>query len=70
VAQYSPFQLRVFAVRPGITGLAQISGRATLSFSEEVALDLKYIEEWSLLLDLTILIKTVFTVVRGRGDGG
>ena len=67
VARYSPEQRRVFAVKPGVTGLAQISGRSNLSFEEEVRLDLQYIEEWSMLLDLWILWRTVFTVFSRKG---
>lgn len=59
---YSQQQRRVFAVKPGITGLAQISGRSNLRFEEEVRLDLQYIEEWSLFLDLWILWRTFFVV--------
>jgi exopolysaccharide biosynthesis polyprenyl glycosylphosphotransferase len=62
VERYSSAERRVFAVRPGITGLAQVSGRSTLTFKEEVRLDLQYIEEWSLLLDLWILWRTIFVV--------
>lgn len=65
VKLYTSYQRRVFAVKPGATGLAQISGRSDLSFDEEVALDLKYIEEWSQLTDLWIIWRT-FVVVFGR----
>lgn len=65
VKLYTSYQRRVFAVKPGMTGLAQVSGRSDLSFDEEVALDLKYIEEWSLLRDLWIIWRT-FVVVMGR----
>ena len=54
-------------MKPGITGLAQVSGRSDLEFEEEVRLDLQYIEEWSLALDLWILWRTVFVVFRGEG---
>lgn len=67
VARYHATQRRVFAVKPGITGLAQISGRSDLSFDDEVRLDMRYVEEWSLLLDLWILWRTVFVVMKGRG---
>ena len=67
VDRYSLEQRRVFAVKPGVTGLAQVSGRSDLSFEEEVRLDLQYIEEWSLMLDLWILWRTVFTVCSRRG---
>jgi len=56
---YNSQQRRVFAVKPGMSGLAQVSGRSNLKFQEEVRLDLQYVEEWSLLLDLWILWRTV-----------
>jgi len=67
VKRYTSYQHRVFAVRPGVTGLAQVSGRSDLTFNEEVALDLKYIEEWSLLLDIWILWRTFIVVLGRRG---
>ncbi len=67
VAKYTQQQRRVFTVRPGVTGLAQISGRSNLAFDEEVKLDMRYIEDWSLGLDLWILWRTVFVVLFGRG---
>ncbi|TSC80555.1 MAG: UDP-phosphate galactose phosphotransferase [Candidatus Peregrinibacteria bacterium Gr01-1014_25] len=67
VARYSPYERRVFVVRPGVTGLAQISGRSDLSFSEEVHLDLQYIEEWSPFLDLWVLWRTVVVVLTRKG---
>jgi exopolysaccharide biosynthesis polyprenyl glycosylphosphotransferase len=67
VDRYSSYERRVFAVKPGITGLAQVSGRSDLVFKEEVRLDLKYIEEWSLFLDLWILWRTLFAVLRKNG---
>lgn len=67
VARYTSYQHRVFAVRPGITGLAQISGRSDLSFHDEVAFDLRYIEEWSPLLDIWILWRTMMVVIGHKG---
>ncbi len=67
VGKYSAYERRVFAVKPGITGLAQVSGRSDLPFKEEVRLDLKYIEEWNPLLDLWVLWRTVFTVLSKKG---
>lgn len=67
VEHYAPVERRVFAVKPGITGLAQIAGRSDLRFDEEVRLDLQYIEEWSLLLDLWILWRTIGVVLSRRG---
>lgn len=68
VAKYDAHSRRVFIVRPGITGLAQISGRSDLKFQEEVNLDLRYIEDWSIALDLWILWRTVFVVIFRRGE--
>lgn len=67
VKRYDNYQRRVFAVKPGVTGLAQISGRSDLTFDGEVALDLKYIEEWSLLQDLWILWRTIVVVFGRKG---
>ncbi len=63
VEKYTLQQRRVFAIKPGMTGYAQISGRSDLSFADEMKLDLKYIEEWSPALDLWILWRTVFVVI-------
>ncbi len=67
VARYSAAERRVLTVQPGMTGLAQISGRSDLAFSEEVRLDTYYVENWSMLLDLWILLKTPWVVLRGAG---
>lgn len=67
VDRYSLHERRVFAVKPGITGLSQISGRSNLPFAEEVRLDLQYIEEWSILLDLRILLRTLLVILRREG---
>ncbi len=58
VAKYQKHHKFVLTIKPGITGLAQISGRSDLDFEEEVRLDSYYIEHWSLWLDLKILLKT------------
>ena len=63
VAQYERRHQVVFNVKPGITGLAQISGRSDLDFEEEVKLDAYYIENWSLALDFKIMLKTPFAVL-------
>ncbi|MDD5041074.1 MAG: exopolysaccharide biosynthesis polyprenyl glycosylphosphotransferase [Candidatus Peribacteraceae bacterium] len=67
VEHYTHVQRRVFAVRPGMTGLAQVMGRSTLPFGEEVKYDLQYVEEWSPLLDLWILWRTMFAVLKKDG---
>lgn len=67
VALYSDELHRRLLVKPGLTGLWQVSGRANLAWDEAVHLDLYYMENWSPALDLVILCKTVTAVVRGRG---
>ena len=58
---------RRFSVRPGITCLWQVNGRSNVSFEKWMELDMEYIDQWSLLLDLKILLKTVPIVMRGSG---
>ncbi|MFL6127525.1 MAG: sugar transferase [Mycobacteriales bacterium] len=67
VALYQDDVRRRLLVKPGLTGLWQISGRSDLDWDESVRLDLRYVENWSFTLDLMILWKTVSTVLRGRG---
>ncbi len=67
VEQYGDDVRRRLLVKPGLTGLWQISGRSDLSWDEAVRLDLHYVENWSLALDLMIIWKTVFAVLQRRG---
>jgi lipopolysaccharide/colanic/teichoic acid biosynthesis glycosyltransferase len=67
VNEYSPLARRRFEVKPGITGLWQVSGRSHLDWEATVATDLHYIDGWSLLLDLKILLLTLPAVARGSG---
>jgi exopolysaccharide biosynthesis polyprenyl glycosylphosphotransferase len=67
VARYELHVHRRLMVRPGLTGLWQVSGRSALTWDESVRLDLRYVENWSLALDLMILWKTVFAVAKGSG---
>jgi lipopolysaccharide/colanic/teichoic acid biosynthesis glycosyltransferase len=67
VAQYTPRQRERLSVKPGITGWAQINGRASLPWSERIELDLHYVEHRSLLLDLQILLRTPALVLGGGG---
>lgn len=64
---YTGSARRRLLVRPGLTGLWQVSGRSELSWDDAVRLDLYYVENWSLGLDLSILARTVFTVLARRG---
>ena len=64
--RYSPEQARRHEVRPGITGLAQISGRNAISWEEKFRLDVDYVDHRSLVLDFKILVKTALPVLRSR----
>lgn len=67
VAQYPDDARRRLVVKPGITGLWQVSGRSDLSWEESVRLDLRYVENWSIPLDLVILLRTLAAVARASG---
>jgi lipopolysaccharide/colanic/teichoic acid biosynthesis glycosyltransferase len=67
VDQYTPRQRGRLAVKPGITGWAQVNGRASLPWPERIELDLWYVEHQTLALDLRILARTLGLVVRGSG---
>jgi exopolysaccharide biosynthesis polyprenyl glycosylphosphotransferase len=66
-ATYGPDVRRRLLVKPGLTGLWQVSGRSDLSWAEAIRLDLRYVEDWSLALDAAILWKTLRAVVSGSG---
>ena len=66
VQQYQHDYPIVFTLKPGITGLAQISGRSDLPFEEEMKFDILYTERWSLFLDMIILLKTPFILFKKR----
>ncbi len=67
VAQYEEWQMARLEVRPGMTGLWQVSGRSELPFEDYVRLDLFYIENWSMAFDLFIIAKTFPTIISRRG---
>ncbi|MBU4314863.1 sugar transferase [Patescibacteria group bacterium] len=67
VADYKPHQRQVLTIKPGMTGMAQVGGRADLDFDEEVQLDMHYIQNWNPWLDIIILIKTPLVVIFGKG---
>jgi exopolysaccharide biosynthesis polyprenyl glycosylphosphotransferase len=67
VAGYPADMRRRLVVKPGLTGLWQVSGRSDLSWEESIRLDLTYVENWSLAMDLAILARTVSAVIRSSG---
>ncbi|MFI5619136.1 sugar transferase [Streptomyces sp. NPDC051567] len=67
VARYDEVELRRLTVRPGMTGLWQISGRSDLSWDETVQLDLQYVDNWSFTSDVDVMGRTLRAVVDGRG---
>ena len=67
VAKYASDVRRRLLVKPGLTGLWQVSGRSDLSWEQSIRLDLHYVENWSLALDVMILWKTAWAVLRSRG---
>ncbi len=67
VATYNEDTSRRLLVKPGLTGLWQVSGRASLTWTESLRMELRYVENWSLRLDLLILWKTAAAVLRGTG---
>lgn len=64
---YKPWHWERFQVKPGLTGLWQVSGRNLLPFEKQMELDIRYVREWSWALDLMILVKTPFVVLTGEG---
>ncbi|MFE5819633.1 exopolysaccharide biosynthesis polyprenyl glycosylphosphotransferase [Streptomyces sp. NPDC056479] len=67
VARYDQVEMRRLSVKPGLTGLWQVSGRSDLSWHETVSLDLRYVDNWSWAWDLTVMGRTVRAVLDGRG---
>ncbi len=59
--------MRRFSVKPGLTGLWQVSGRSNTSFADLIKLDLEYIDTWSFLLDMQILLRTLRAVIKKEG---
>ena len=66
VEKYREYHRRLLTIKPGVTGLAQVSGRSDLDFEDEYKLDLYYIENWSLLLDIQIVVKTIGVLIKRR----
>jgi len=68
VAKYSPMQRRALSMKPGITGLSQINGRDDLPIKKKLGFELEYIDNFSLLLDFKILLKTIPAIISGQGN--
>lgn len=64
VEQYQKHHRLLFTIKPGITGMAQVNGRSGLDFEDEVRFDLSYIQNWTLFLDIYIMIKTIVVIFR------
>ena len=67
IQQYADDFKTYIQVKPGLTGLWQVSGRNDLSYQQRVRLDRYYVQNWSIWLDLFIIVKTIFTVFSGKG---
>ena len=67
INRYSPAQRIRLEVRPGLTGLAQINGRNNLSWDKRLALDTRYVQEWTFGMDLTIMLRTFAKVLKAEG---
>jgi len=65
--KYERWDMNLLTVRPGITGLWQVSGRSDISYDERVRIDMQYIRNWSIWLDVQIIIQTIPAVLKGRG---
>lgn len=67
LVKYEQWDMNLLTVPPGMTGLWQVSGRSNLTYSDRVQLDMRYIRNWSILLDLHILLRTISVVIKGDG---
>jgi exopolysaccharide production protein ExoY len=67
LSRFGPSTHALLAVRPGVTGLWQVNGRNDVTYEERAALELRYVREWSLLLDIRIILRTIPSVFRGAG---
>ncbi|MCD6545793.1 MAG: sugar transferase [Thermotogae bacterium] len=65
--EYTVYEKKRFSVRPGITGWAQVNGRNEIDWSERIKLDVWYVDNWSLILDLKIILKSIKVVLKKEG---
>lgn len=66
IAEYDKYHRKLFTIKPGMSGMAQVAGNAGLSFEEEAKLDIAYIENWSLWLDIVLILKTIIILFRDK----
>jgi lipopolysaccharide/colanic/teichoic acid biosynthesis glycosyltransferase len=67
VEKYQQWDINLMTVRPGITGLWQVSGRSDVSYDERVQLDMYYISNWTIWVDLQIILQTIPAVIKSKG---
>lgn len=67
VERYTPHQRRRLLARPGLTGLAQVSGRNSIPWSERIEIDVRYVDRWTMRRDLAIMLRTALVVLRREG---
>jgi lipopolysaccharide/colanic/teichoic acid biosynthesis glycosyltransferase len=67
ITKYGRWGQTLLTVMPGLTGLWQVSGRSNTSYDDRVKLDMQYIDNWSIFLDIKILFKTIPAVMKGDG---
>ena len=65
--KYNKWYINLLTVRPGLTGLWQVSGRSNVTYEERVRLDMHYIRNWSIWFDIQLLFQTIPAVIKGRG---
>jgi len=65
--KYNQWGLNLLTVKPGITGLWQVSGRSDVTYEERVRLDMYYVRNWTIWLDLQLLLETLPAVIKSRG---
>jgi lipopolysaccharide/colanic/teichoic acid biosynthesis glycosyltransferase len=66
VERYEKHHQKLFTIKPGMSGMAQVNGNAGLTFEQEASLDITYVEQWSIRLDIVLLIKTFLLLVGDR----
>ena len=67
LAKYGDKAKLILSVQPGLSGMWQISGRSDTGYEERITLDSYYIQNWSVWLDIWIIIKTIYIVIKGKG---